>query len=80
VPYGDQKKHFEHLKLPVTWGVMGVVGVVCVIAALMFIGDRHDQGDEAAYRTGFDTVASVPNKILDKPVQVVGDSTSSLSD
>lgn len=80
MPYGDQKKHFEHLKLPVTWGVMGVVGVVCVIAALMFIGDRRDQGDEAAYRTGFDTVASVPNKILDKPVQVVGDSTSNLSD
>ena len=80
MPYGDQKKHFEHLKLPVTWGVMGIVGVVCVVAALMFIGDRRDQADEASYRTGFDTVASVPNKILDKPVQVVGDSTSNLSD
>jgi len=82
VPYGDQKKHFEHLKLPVTWGVMGVVGIVCVIAALMFIGDRRDQVDQAAYanRAGFDTVASVPNKILDKPVQVIGDGTSNLSD
>ncbi len=82
MPYGDQKKHFEHLKLPVTWGVMGVVGIVCVVAALMFIGDRRDQVDQAAYanRAGFDTVASVPNKILDKPVQVIGDGTSSLSD
>ena len=82
MPYGDQKKHFEHLKLPVTWGVMGMVGVVCVVAALMFIGDRRDQGDEAAYanRDGFDRVASLPNKVLDKPVQVVGDSTSNLSD
>jgi len=82
VPYGDQKKHFEHLKLPVTWGVMGVVGVVCVVAALLFIGDHRAQVDETSYanRAGFDTVASVPNKILDKPVQVVGDGTSSLSD
>jgi rod shape-determining protein MreC len=82
VPYGDQKKHFEHLKLPVTWGVMGVVGIVCVVAALLFIGDHRDQVDQSAYanRAGFDTVASVPNKILDKPVQVVGDGTSSLSD
>ena len=82
MPYGDQKKHFEHLKLPVTWGVMGMVGVVCVVAALMFIGDRREQGDEASYanRAGFDTVASLPNKVLDRPVQVVGDSTSSLSD
>ena len=80
MPYGDQKKHFEHLKLPVTWGVMGMVGIVCVVAALMFIGNR--QGDEASYanRAGFDTVASLPNKVLDKPVQVVGDSTSNLSD
>ncbi len=82
MPYGDQKKHFEHLKLPVTWGVMGVVGIICVVAALMFIGDHRDQVDETSYanRTGFDTVASVPNKILDKPVQVVGDGTSGLSD
>jgi len=82
VPYGDQKKHFEHLKLPVTWGVMGIVGVVCVVAALLFIGDRRAQVDETSYanRAGFDSVASVPNKILDKPVQVVGDGTSSLSD
>lgn len=82
MPYGDQKKHFEHLKLPVTWGVMGVVGVVCVVAALLFIGDHRAQVDETSYanRAGFDTVASVPNRILDKPVQVVGDGTSSLSD
>ena len=52
MPYGDQKKHFEHLKLPVTWGVMGVVGVVCVIAALMFIGDRRDQGEAALASRG----------------------------
>jgi rod shape-determining protein MreC len=80
VPYGDQKKHFEHLKLPVTWGVMGMVGVVCVVAALMFIGDRREQGEEAAGRDSFDRVASLPNKVLDKPVQVVGDSTSNISD
>ncbi len=82
MPYGDQNKHFEHLKLPMTWGVMGVVGVVCVAAALLFLGDKHEQVDETAYanRTGFDSVAAVPNKILDKPVQVVGDSTSGVSD
>lgn len=82
MPYGDQKKHFEHLKLPVTWGVMGMVGVVCVVAALLFIGDHRAQVDEASYanRAAFDGVASVPNKILDKPVQVVGDGTSGLSD
>ena len=49
MPYGDQKKHFEHLKLPVTWGVMGVVGVVCVVAALLFIGDHRAQVDEASF-------------------------------
>ena len=82
MPYGDQKKHFEHLKLPVTWGVMGVVGVVCVVAALLFIGDHRAQVDEASFanRAAFDGVASVPNRILDKPVQVVGEGTSGLSD
>jgi rod shape-determining protein MreC len=61
---------------------MGVVGIVCIVAGLLFIGDHRAQVDETSYanRAGFDTVASVPNRILDKPVQVVGDGTSSLSD
>ncbi len=79
MPYGE-KKHFEHLKLPMTWAVMGLVGAVCVVAALMFLGDRRDP-DEGGYgNRGFDTAAGPVNKVLAAPVHVVGDGTNWLSD
>ena len=79
--YGDNK-HFEHLKLPMTWAVMGVVGLVCVIAALLLLGDRREQVEADAYsnRTGFDSVASLPDKALALPVHAVGDGTNWLDD
>jgi rod shape-determining protein MreC len=81
VPYGDNK-HFEHLKLPVTWLVLGIVGIVVVIAALMFLGDRRDEVDPSAYsaRTGFDSVAEPVNSVLSGPVHVAGDGTNWLDD
>jgi len=82
VSYGDNNKHFEHLKLPMTWGVMAAVGIVCVVAALLFLGDRREQVDPEAYagRTGFDGVASLPDKALSVPVHAVGDGTNWLGD
>jgi rod shape-determining protein MreC len=81
VPYGDNK-HFEHLKLPVTWAVMGIVVVVIVIAALMFLGDRRDQVDPSAYagRSAFDQAAGPVNNTLSWPVHKVGDGTNWLDD
>ena len=80
--YGDNNKHFEHLKLPMTWAVMGIVGFVCVVAALLFLGDRREAVEPGSYanRDGFDTVAGVPDKILAAPVHVVGDGTNWLDD
>ena len=80
--YGDNNKHFEHLKLPMTWAVMGIVGFVCVVAALLFLGDRREAVEPGSYanRDGFDTVAGVPDKILSAPVHVVGDGTNWLDD
>ena len=79
MPYGD-KKHFEHLKLPMTWAVMGVVGAVCVVAALLFLGDRRDP-DEGGYgNRGFDAATSLPGKVLSTPVHAVGDGTNWLDD
>ncbi len=79
MPYGE-KKHFEHLKLPMTWAVMGLVGAVCVVAALLFLGDRRD-ADEGGYgNRGFDSAAGPVNSVLAAPVHVVGDGTNWLDD
>lgn len=79
MPYGE-KKHFEHLKLPMTWAVMGLVGAVCVVAALLFLGNRRD-ADEGGYgNRGFDSAAGPVNSVLAAPVHVVGDGTNWLDD
>lgn len=80
--YGDKNKHFEHLKLPMTWAVMGIVGVVCVGAALLFLGDHREDVEQASFanRAGFDGVASLPDKALALPVHAVGDGTNWLDD
>ncbi len=79
--YGDNK-HFEHLKLPVTWAVMGVVVVVGIAAALMFLGDRREEVDASTYgnRSNFDSAAEPANAALSAPVHVVGAGTSWLDD
>ena len=81
MPYGDNK-HFEHLKLPVTWAVMGIVVVVSIIAALMFLGDRREELDGKSFgdRSGFDSAAEPANAVLSTPVHVVGAGTSWLDD
>jgi rod shape-determining protein MreC len=81
VPYGDNK-HFEHLKLPVTWVVIGIVVVVIVMAGLMLLGDKRDEVDQGAYaaRTGFDAAAGPVNNVLSWPVHKVGDGTNWLDD
>jgi len=81
VSYGENK-HFEHLKLPVTWAVMAVVVVVCVGAALMFLGDRHSEVDGETYgnRSGFDSAAEPLNAGLSAPVHVVGSGANWLDD
>ena len=80
--YGDNNKHFEQLKLPMTWAVMGIVGVVCVGAALLFLGDRREEVEPGSFanRAGFDGVASLPDKALALPVHAVGDGTNWLDD
>ncbi|MBW8733813.1 MAG: rod shape-determining protein MreC [Asticcacaulis sp.] len=79
--YGDNK-HFEHLKLPVTWAVMGIVVVIGIIAALMFLGDRREEVEGRTFgdRTGFDSAAEPANAVLSAPVHVVGAGTSWLDD
>lgn len=79
--YGENK-HFEHLKLPVTWAVIGIVVVICIIAALMFLGDRHEEVEADTYgtRAGFDRAAEPVNGALSAPVHVVGAGTNWLED
>ncbi|WP_443748257.1 rod shape-determining protein MreC [Asticcacaulis solisilvae] len=79
--YGDNK-HFEHLKLPVTWAVMGIVVVVSIIAALMFLGDRREEVDSKTFgdRSGFDAAAEKTNGVLSVPVHAVGAGTSWIDD
>ncbi len=79
--YGDNK-HFEHLKLPMTWAVMGIVGVVCVVAAILFLGDRREQVEPGAYanRTGFDATVKPLGSVLSFPVHKVGDGFDWLDD
>ncbi|ESQ87525.1 rod shape-determining protein MreC [Asticcacaulis sp. AC460] len=65
-----------------TWAVMGVVGLVCIIAALMLLGDRSEQVEAEAYarRQGFDSAAGPVNNVLSWPVHKVGDGTNWLDD
>lgn len=79
--YGDNK-HFEHLKLPVTWAVMAIVVGVCIFAALMLLGDRREEVEPNTYgdRSAFDSAAKPVNGALAAPVHVVGAGTSWLDD
>lgn len=79
--YGDNK-HFEHLKLPVTWAVMAIVVGVCIFAALMLLGDRREEVEPGTYgdRSAFDSAVKPVNGALAAPVHVVGAGTSWLDD
>ncbi|MDC7684010.1 rod shape-determining protein MreC [Asticcacaulis sp. BYS171W] len=79
--YGDNQP-FENLKLPLTWGVMIIVAGVCVVGALMFLGDKRGGLDAASYgnRGGFDGVAAKSNNLLSTPAHVVGDGANWLDD
>lgn len=79
--YGDNK-HFEHLKLPVTWAVMAIVVGVSIFAALMLLGDRREEVEGTTYgdRSAFDSAAKPVNGALAAPVHVVGSGTSWLDD
>ncbi|MFT3996042.1 MAG: rod shape-determining protein MreC [Asticcacaulis sp.] len=79
--YGDNQP-FEHLKLPLTWGVMILVAAVVVVGALMFLGDRRGGFDAAAYgnRAGFDRAAAKTNNVLSAPAHFVSDRTNGVED
>ncbi|UDF02737.1 rod shape-determining protein MreC [Asticcacaulis sp. AND118] len=79
--YGDNQP-FQHLKLPITWGVMVVVAAICVVGALMFLGDRRGGLDAASYgnRAGFDRAAAKGNNLLTGPAHFVSDRTNGIED
>lgn len=79
--YGDNQP-FEHLKLPITWGVMILVAAICVVGALMFLGDRRGGLDAASYgnRAGFDRAAAKSNNLLSTPAHFVSDRTNGIED
>lgn len=80
--YGDNNKHFEHLRLPLTWTVLGLVGAICVAAILMFLGDRHNRDEATAYgnRSGFDAAVGPVNNVLSWPVHKIGDGANWIDD
>lgn len=61
---------------------MGVVGVICVGALLMFLGDRRHQDEATAYgdRAGFDAAAGPVNNVLSFPVHKIGDGANWIDD
>jgi rod shape-determining protein MreC len=65
-----------------TWAVMGMVALICVAAALLFLGDRREEVEASGYanRAGFDTVAGFPDKVLAYPVHKIGDGTNWFDD
>lgn len=79
--YGENQP-FEHLKLPLTWGVMILVAAICVVGALMFLGDRRGGLDAASYgnRAGFDRAAAKSNNMLSAPAHFVSDRTNGIED
>lgn len=79
--YGDNQP-FEHLKLPIIWGVMILVAAICVVGALMFLGDRRGGLDAASYgnRAGFDRAAAKGNNLLTGPAHFVSDRTNGVED
>ncbi|MDC7677649.1 rod shape-determining protein MreC [Asticcacaulis machinosus] len=80
MPQGD--KHFEHLKLPVNWGVMALVAAVCIFGALSFLGDRREEVSGRSYgnRSGFDAAAGPASNVLATPAHVVGDGANWIDD
>lgn len=79
--YGENR-YFEQLKLPLTWVVMAIVAGICVLAALVFLGDKRGGAEPASYgnRGGFDSVAAPANNLLSKPAHIVGDGANWLDD
>jgi rod shape-determining protein MreC len=81
VPYQD--KHFEQqIKVPVTWAVLGIAGVIAIMAFLVLLGDRRRELEPESYgsRSGYDSATGVPSKLLATPAQAVGDSGNWIGD
>lgn len=79
--YGENR-HFESLKLPMTWTVIGIVAFVIVVAAILFLGDRREAVTEGAYgaRGAFDSVSEPVNGAITSPVKAVGNGTNWIDD
>lgn len=75
--YGENKR-FDNLKLPVTWAVLAIVAVICVVAAILLLGDRREGLGEkdSGLRQVFDSVTKAPSSALSTPAQVVGEGGS----